>query len=855
MTRTFKLVCGTDEIDLIAITSTDAFKLRRGGKGRTMLNNVVRSSSNELTELTTTKGVRTLPVTEQWRLNFAGTSHDNVGAGMQEFIRLIARGQEYHYKQWRFDPLYIQEQTTNETNPRYSTVLSTRSLSIPDLFNQPFEADNDLDDITIQITREPFFRHVPIQTLPTRISLLTPGMEFFDFVQGSVSYVGEAAYQSQFGARFALGNTDNYGKALDPSAEVEITTELVINMSEVSVSVATDEFTLIQGLDSGANPVFKVRFLNVAGELVLRCTCYLDGGAGAQFTAENLTTASKDTGWVKFRAEWKASTGPGNDDGYLKLYIDDVAATIAYENADNDTYTVDELRAGCEDGDATVTGYADIDNWKWGGTIGAAYERTIDFEYPFAFIPNCAETQELDTIYAYDASAVAFSANRINSSYWAWFSVSGAVPAVGDIMYFGGDEPFHSFVVNVDGDTFNPAVTIEYSTGGGAWTALGSTYWLQSDFQDLIGPFMFCWSGSATWAKDVINGSNKYWIRVTLIGAAGNADYHSGYPAFQPTEPYLEIGTESLKGDIPAMLMMRLIKMIPSSTDSYISDVHAGFKSAGLDSFISRFNAGGDNPAYVATAYFTDTSQVADPTSPHGDKATITFATNATGVLRMTFTIDAGVVDISDFEGTYRVFARCKQTGGNAGDTEIQFYLTYGGARFDGKYVPLTGTTEKELVDLGTVSIFPLRSIGSDEAPDSNIGFGINALSNNGATPNLEIDDLILIPTDELAMWASVDSVQNSLNLTDYIQIDAGVIRNPSVIFGDFVVATLKYSPSASWQMRGEHPRIEPRRRGRLYFVLSEHSYSPDTSSVQAMGLLANIYPHYLYRLMIGDDL
>jgi hypothetical protein len=848
MTRTFKLVCGSDEIDLIDIGTTDAFKLRRGGAGQTQINQRVRSSSNELTEQTRTKGVRALPITERYRLNFEGTSHDETAEGIQALFRILAKGERYHYKAWEFRPLYLQQQTTNETNPRYSLILSMNSLRYPDLFNQPFEADNDLDNIQLQITREPYWRDTPPQVLPDKLPMLSAGMEFFDSVTGAVSYIGEAAYLSAFGASFVADfGTVNYGTIDLPSAETTFVLEFRLNIEDY-IYGAGDIQTIVRTFGAGAGGISYSAWL-VDGDLYVQAITDAGGGTGTQ----SVTV----TNGAKYKIVWIAASAPAANDGALKLYENDILIGEAL-TIDNDTRDIDTFSIGNYTGaDASHSGYLYFDDIKWADADDAVWHRTIDFEYEYGLIPNALALTGLDTFYIYDASGPAFSANLIDSLRWGWWSKDGAVPAAGDIMYFGSDEPFHSIAFSKDTGQMSPTLFVEYSIGGAAWTNLPNHLLLGTDFDDYSGPMLLKFAGDATWAKDTINGDLKYWIRIRLAGLTFVSQaYHDGFQVFQPEAPYIELSSKNLTGDRAALIMARFFKLRPTELLAEISDIYAGFKSTGLTYFTSRYNAGGDNPAWITTNYGADTSAVADPVAPNGNKAVCTFATQAGyGVgPRVQSLILAASADITDYEGTYRVFCRAKQSGGVAGDVELRSVLS-GASLIYGNSVPMKGNSSVELVDLGTFSIFSLRTIGEDEAAlTTNISFGVDAKSNNGATPNVEIHDVILLPIDELAVHLSTDSTLQLLDEEGYVQADSGVIRIPGSISGEFLFDSWEFAPAGTWQTLGEPIQLQPGRRGRLYFLMSDHAYTTTTASRLDMGLKLVMYAHQLFRMMIGDQ-
>lgn len=138
MARTFKIKKGATEINIINTGATGWIGLR-GELGSASF------------ALDMSEGDR---VPEIWRLTLKQTSHDNVAANVQAFIKILREAYQYHKELWQGEPVYIVQQATNETAARYALIIAAPSLEWPDLFDLPFEVNADLEYLDITILRE-----------------------------------------------------------------------------------------------------------------------------------------------------------------------------------------------------------------------------------------------------------------------------------------------------------------------------------------------------------------------------------------------------------------------------------------------------------------------------------------------------------------------------------------------------------------------------------------------------------------------------------------------------------------------------------------------------------------------------
>lgn len=107
------------------------------------------------------------------------------------------------------------------------------------------------------------------------------------------------------------------------------------------------------------NAMWSIYVRRIPGEYRILATIVEDD-ASTLYSAQLLLTDAPH--WIE--ADFAASSGPGNDDGFARLWIDvvDAIPDASIENVDNDTRNFDHLRVGAPEGtDATTSGTFYID--------------------------------------------------------------------------------------------------------------------------------------------------------------------------------------------------------------------------------------------------------------------------------------------------------------------------------------------------------------------------------------------------------------------------------------------------------------------------------------------------------------
>lgn len=153
MGRTLEISDGSTTISLLDPASTI---LARGGYGKLALRGDMLRRPGPGIDLV-----------ETYRLSTLGTSHNDLATKLQAFTELLAKAALYGESLWQTTPVYLKTQTTGESKARYALIKGALEELYPDLFDHPFELDNQLEDIERTLIREhPWRDHAP-GVLPT----------------------------------------------------------------------------------------------------------------------------------------------------------------------------------------------------------------------------------------------------------------------------------------------------------------------------------------------------------------------------------------------------------------------------------------------------------------------------------------------------------------------------------------------------------------------------------------------------------------------------------------------------------------------------------------------------------------
>ncbi len=847
MPRTFKIVKGSDEVDLIDTGDTGII-FSRGGAGRNSIRPNLIFTSSSLTDGAALRAKNYPIVGETYILNLKGDTHDGTIATLQALERILLDADDHQLTNWQQSPVYLKQQTTGETNARNSLIIAWQSQRLQDLFNFPFEGDSDLDEIDIFIAREPFWRGTAPGVLSSLEPIKAPDFPYFDIETtsgtGALDITAAAAQNGDWGAAFTIAAAADtaFGTIKDPNNMTEFSIKFNFNQGTTVMSDG-DLFSLVVVEGSGTNTItFVINYRQTAGVRLVRVAYGLDDGSTA--ATGNYAVAS---GEVEIKVEWKASTGPGNDDGELILSVGgDVKETVS--SLDTDTYDVDLFKIGAVAGvDAGTSGdfYCDDILYDDASPFSAAF-RTEDFEVTEQFVSNFRQSTALTHIFIED-NGTGFSANLLNEPIFTYFEFGGSTVAANDAIYFGADEPFWKVALN-----FKVA-------GSGTTLTLGLFYWSGAAFTSIpdgvrgapfldgyTGPTELSFNGASDWAKTVINGQNKFWLKLNVNGAtAADPPEQGDQIVYLPQDTYYELNATQVHGDIHALSLHRIRNYADTRSDwSFIA---LGMKGRGLANFKSRLNFGNDEPGITALSA-TDSAKAADPTAVTGDNITCTFATNQTNIVRGTIVINDAAIE-NDFEGVYRIYLRAQQVNGSAGDVSVQLKVSRV-ALITGEIIPMKQVANDiELLDMGTFSLLDLGVRPGESEVALQLEFQLFASSANGTTPDLVLHDLALLPIDEMAFITSVK--ESSLFVGDPfgVQIDSGLQRIGSNNF-KFFTTDDTLGPIARWASRGSLPEIEPRRQSRIYFIFG--ALNTTTNVIESPNGIGGSVQIYLHEQWIG---
>lgn len=481
----------------------------------------------------------------------------------------------------------------------------------------------------------------------------------------------------------------------------------------------------------------------------------------------------------------------------------------------------------------------------------------------------------------------AFSSNFAATAAWDLFEVSGSTPALNDAVYFGLSFAFANVVLTLGtAGVYNVVFTWEYSQGGSAWNALTEGdnlyYYPSTDPLAETGTVTVGWEPPADWATDTVNGQAKYWIRVRISTFTSwtTSPAHATNVPYEQVTPEVRIPDSSLAGDTFPYLAFRARS--PAGGDenpemTTLSRLVVGARSRNLSTFTSHLNlAEFRNPSGWTTTAGTDGTLTATNfnDAPAAFGTAVSFGSSEALVNRCQLHGDA---KLAAWEGKYRVFVRCQQVGGNAGEVQVGLTVlihtndayapkrTLGGS----SGVALQGADQGlEIVDLtrdeatGGVLALPFGEIyNADTLTNADIYFQVLASRTSGSSATLRLYDLILIPVDE---WSSeyldplsdLTNGNSALRGGTLLEDDGGIVANRTQKYiedGAILV------PAETWTRGGPHMMLRPAQDTRLYFLMGHYPSGGSWGTGPLIGtigmhLVWEMYAQSLYHYLRGDN-
>lgn len=375
-----------------------------------------------------------------------------------------------------------------------------------------------------------------------------------------------------------------------------------------------------------------------------------------------------------------------------------------------------------------------------------------------------------------------------------------AVPAANDAIYFGIDTTvnnsgtFASLVFDIAGVASSTvSYTIDWEYWNGAWVTLSAQ---DNTIQfSQSGVNTVNWEIPSDWTTTAVDSVTGYWVRATLSALSGTLTppTQQNRDIYSAVLPYVESASAQVLGDIPALSRMNVTNQSDldgpggSAPDLWANRVVAGLRSYDRgNSFQSYVNLSDtQSPNDVVISVGTNSTFTSDITAP----TTRMVQYNPGGVEAMATraAISIGNYVARDFYGTFHAFLRVQRTAGASTDFDVRLQITSGSGGVakttDSKQVQTT--TAFEVLDFGQIRIPAAGNLSLSELGDTTT-INVQASAASG-TPNLNLYDLILIPTDE---W-SIDTVDKanesdsdigrSNDIQKYLDIDSITVPKYSI--------------------------------------------------------------------------
>lgn len=863
MTRTLKLVCGASSVDLLSVTGIIPM---RSANGPTLSEDNLNGDAQS--------------VSETFRLNLLGTSSDDVATKVQALINMLRNIKRFREKKI-YAPVYLEEQITGETNARYAQVFSCYQMDHPFSLRTPLEIDHIIENFGFTLTREHPWGSVIPGTQPANPLTLAPND---GPAAPTVVHVGnfcdDVALTHLYNVHTAFGTQPLY------DAEGHASNGSGNNTVSVTVGAHSNKALFIFVFAVGAS-VPAISALTVAGAAA---TLVKDFGAGvianstlqlwkyiapANGANSVVATIGTNTGNVMEVLSYynvdqtepllniqnaNFTTSPFSDTVTVNPSDLTLDGVMCYYSASAPTITVDGSQTSRENYQLAAQYYKMGMSEKAGGTAMQWTANNVTGAIHFAASINPVMT---DT----------FSANLFST---ATTTLWPAGPVAGDWLLFGSTTgPFHNIVLNLKtAAVINADLRLEVWNGN-AWAVLvaGTNYSIYpsggggaaSGIFNATGDWVLNINPPSTWAAYTRNAVSAYWFRIRINASTS----WTTSPITSDTQliyflksNWIEIPAAASAGDAPPTAILRLAAPLGAGTTpcfAATSMILMGARDQGLTKFVSDLNAGNyGNPADWAVTYGTDSSSAADVNAPRGKQCAVSFATNATGVVRASLT---GTGMLAYWYGAFRVFLACQQVGGAANDTRVKLRICVGSTadadpKMDTKAVKLqTHDAGYEVVDLGLVKL-PFGEIIAADSLASDLIFQIMAERLTGAS-TIRIGTLILLPVD---LWycqledpkTNISLGSSALRGNSVLDLDGGVMVWRCT---KFVKVSGNLIPAENWLAKGRAINVEPATKTRIYFMMMQFPATWGTGPMlmtTGMMLAVKLYEKNRYSVLRG---
>jgi len=807
------------------------------------------------------------PVVRTYKLMVKGSSHDDAATQVQTLFRLLRKAALYHSDPRYLTPVYIVQQTSNETSPRYALVYGFQGFNVSSPFEIPFRNQSVLTEIGIPIIQDAFWQPTIPGTLPAE------KMEWYPVWEKEVhttadtttitSGTGTVTDEGEWiKCSIAAGPDVAFIRESLPGSGKAIVVRFKVDLSALTMNNG-DSFVLsLLGSQSvgGTTWAAYTAIDKDSGQIKARTVCYDDSGTpqiGSAAAVDVLRTL--DFLWIV-----KVATDAGANDGGAWLY-ESGNLLSSVENIDNDQRILQgNMPIGFHTAtDAGTSGTIGLSRVAW--TIG------YDSLPTRVYVTNYETDNNVpDHIYVYDASGP--SSTELVPGAALFPSPVGN----GDALEFHTPYPPFCIVIpklSAAGSLDTSELKLQIWTG--AWTnpALGVDYTcypgptLKDCFEQADEDIIIAFRGNSS--ATTVGGS--YIIRIAETHAAPS---WSAIPVSNRTRrpelldsAHIDIPSWALNGDAPAKLLLRLFA--PTGATSWVgafghtSRILIGAKSRGLHHFrhILPLGDGGQFAGWTIS-YGTDTSSVADALYPAGVYAKTTFATDESTVMRVRL---VGDNMLRYYRGAYRLFLILHQAGGSAGDVTLKARIGLQGTsdhspKWDTPEKTTVGVIKYEVVDLGTINI-PFGPETAIDEHDIDLILEVHAgvASGTGGAVDLILYALVLMPIDEWSVElddpvTNTDYGTSALRGDKVLEIDGGIVKDRTLTM--HYDRSIGLIPLETWSRRGAPPELEPGQETRLCFLILCYSKGwlvPPLINRFGLSFGVEAYAVPRYAALIGD--
>lgn len=799
-------------------------------------------------------------VVDVFTLTANGFSMDAVIRDTQIMRRLLQKALDYTRSKWQTAPVWIEARGKGETNTRYATIWFYQAPQDDNPFMPPFASITDIaamEDFTLTLEHD-IWQHV---------------------APGTGECVQVSAQQNAYTEALL-----SFSPTLSADDGFVDTTTLNIDLASVSFSF---------GDSAGHTLHAGMRFRGVTipqGAVILRA--FVTGYAHADSAAdecnisikgEDVDSAAVFSTYANFMGRTRTTAAVAWD------RVEHFVANTAYNTPEIKTIIQEIVdRPGWASGadlviflenNASDNGvYRNFSSWDhlanpapalWieyqTGTAAFGRAATCLDE---VFVANKHGYAQLTHVFHYDASTATYSANLIGAALPVAFYP--AVPAVGDIVYFGissasaNAAPFTSIVFDIGtAQTDLTTIVWEYWNGG-AWAVLSTADGTTTS--GITPSFIFTgvrainWQAPAAWSTSAsaVNTVSGWWVRarITAIGAGPVPPTQQNRNFYTVVVPFVDVDALQVKGDIPALArtvvahFMRNVLASLTSVNRVICGLRSISRGADFTANINMVNGADPNNADISVSIAgATTSFSTDVTSPTNQCVLFNPAGADWGSIGIVFADDAG----NQYTGTFHAYLRVKQIGGASGDMSVYLYTSTTGTIFTSETAYTANVGSVELLDLGLVS-FPGSNIPAGYSWQTpSIGL---YMANTAVAPgDLYVYDLILIPVDE---WVGQYSSQaadgvGKLGTDEALNIDPLSIPKDRRLAFSYIISTSDVEERWGAVASG-YPILQANADQRLWFLF-QNLLSSETAEFPDPAIIMKVqeYRADRYLSMRGD--